>query len=269
VSTRPRSAAPRPKLPLDKQLKNPQATEAVVAARALREQGDMQAAVESLKTADAKEPNHPEILGEMALTYEEMGISSKAESLWRQIFTMGEANAGGYYTLAASKIGGAGADSAPPAPTTGSSVPVPVSLGPCRLSREPLPQPGERIAVHVPILAQPGARIDPSRIEIHVTLYESINGGARIEAVPPDKTTQNWTTLPLNWADPGGEAADVTYDLFTSRPASSDTRTFHGYVVKLYYQNKLAGEQVQPESLRNAAPKGAGPAGLDNALFPK
>jgi hypothetical protein len=205
----------------------------------------------------------------MALTYEEMGIGSKAEALWRQIYTMGEANAGGYFTLASSKIGSSAPNAAAPASSAGASIPIPVTLGPCRLSREPLPQPGERIAVRVPILAQPGARIDPSRIEIHVTLYESINGGARVEAVPPDKTSQSWTTLPLNWAEPGGEAADVTYDLFTSRPGSADTRSFHGYIVKLYYQNKLVGEQVQPDSLRSAALKGATPAGLDNALFPK
>jgi hypothetical protein len=261
-----KAAAPRPSLPLDKQLKNPQAMEAVMAARAMRAQGDMQAAIESLKSADLREPNHPEIIGEMALTYEEMGIASRAEPLWRQIYTMGEAAAGGYHALASSKIG---RGSAAGAPAPGTQVPVPVSLGRCALTREPLAKDGERIAVRVPILAQPGATIDPAKIEIHVTLYESVNDGARVEVVPPDKTAQSWSTLPLNWAEPGGEGADVTYDLFTQRPGSADKRSFFGYAVKLYYQNKLAGEQAQPESLRHGAPKGASPAGLDNALFPK
>jgi hypothetical protein len=238
--------------------------QAVMAARALREQGDMQAAIENLKSADLREPNHPEILGEMALTYEEMGIASRAEPLWRQIYTMGEAAAGGYYTLASSKIG-----SSTTAPAEGSSIPIPVSLGACRLSHELMAKDGEHISVQVPILAQPGATIDPSKIEIHVTIYESVNNGARVEPVPPAKTAQSWSTLPLNWADPSGETAVVSYDLFTQRPGSTDTRSFHGYSVKLYYQNKLAGEQAQPESLRNAAPKGATSAGLDNALFPK
>jgi hypothetical protein len=250
---------------LDKQLKNPQAMEAVLAARALREQGDMQAAVDSLKSADLREPNHPEILGEMALTYEEMGLGSRAEPLWRQIYTMGEANAGGYHALASSKIGkpAPGAASAEP-----SSVPVPVSLGMCRLTREPNAKQGERITVHVPIQANPGATIDPGKIEIHVSIYESVNSGARVEAVPPDKTAQTWSTLPLNWAEPVGEIAQVTYDLFPQRPGSTDTRSYHGYAVKLFYQNKLAGEQAQPESLRKGPPKGTAP-GVDNALFPK
>ncbi len=254
-----------PKLPLDKQIKNPRAMQGVMTARGLRDQGDMQAAIEALKESDLTEPNHPEILGEMAITYEEMGIASKAEALWRQIYTMGEGAAGGYYALASSKIG----NPEPAISAPGSSIPVPVTLGPCRLSCEPLAKEGEHVTVHVPILAHPGATIDPSKIEIHVTLYESVSGGERVEAVPPDKTAQSWSTLPLNWAEPAGEAAEVTYDLLSVRPGSKDTRSFHGYAVKLYYQNKLVGEQAQPDALRNAPTKNASPAGLDNALFPK
>jgi hypothetical protein len=176
---------------------------------------------------------------------------------------MGEANAGGYYTLASGKIGNHGEK--PQQPAAGSS---PVSLGACRVTRDPLPKEGQRIAVHVPVLATPGATIDPTKIEIHVTLYESVNGGSRIEAVPQDKTAQSWATQPVNWKEPSGETVDVTYDFYSQRPGSTDTRAFHGYAVKLYYPDKLAGEQADPEALRGGAQKKTGP-GLDNALFPK
>lgn len=261
------SAVPTPQLPPGKQLKNPQAMEGVMAARTLREQGDMQGAIEALKSSDLREPNHPEILGEMALTYEEMGISSRSEPLWRQIYTMGEANAGDYFTMASSKIGtqpsAAGAEDTPTAPA------APVTLGACRLSREPLATAGERITLRVPILASPGATIDPTKIEIHVTLFESVNNGERVDAVPQEKTTQSWSTMPLNWSEAGGEAVDVTTDLFARRQGAEGTRTFHGHSVKLFYHDKLVGEQAQPESLRDGAPKRPAPAGLDNALFPK
>jgi hypothetical protein len=237
-----------------------------MAARAMRGQGDMQAAIESLKSADLREPNHPEILGEMALTFEEMGIASRAEPLWRQIYTMGEATAGGYYTLASSKIGNRDANAAPADAVAGGS---PVSLGACQMSREPVAKQGERITVRVPILATPGATIDPTKIAIHVTLYESVNGGARIETVPQDKTAQSWTTSPVNWREPSGESVDVTYDFQAQKPGSPDTRTFYGYVVELFYQNKLAGDQAKPDSLRGTAQKKPTSAGPDNALFPK
>lgn len=259
-----KSAAPKLAVPLGKELKNPQAVEAVIAARTLREQGDMLAAIESLKAADVREPDHPEIIGEMALTYEEMGVVSKAEPLWRQIYTMGEANAGDYYTLSADKIGHRGASSPPP-----QSAPSPVTLGVCQLTREPLQKQGERISLRVPILATPGATIDPTKVEIHVTLYESVNNGERVEAVPQDKTTPSWATLPLDWRDPAGEAVDVKCDIFAQRQGTEGTRAFHGHVVKLYYQDKLVGEQAQPASLLQGAPGRTGPAGLDNALFPK
>lgn len=254
----------RPALPLDKQLKNPQAMESVMAARAMRDQGDMQAAIEALKSADLREPNHPEILGEMALTYEEMGIATRAEVLWRQIYTMGEGTAGGYHTLAASKIGSGRAS------TAGNAAPEsPVTLGPCRLSREPLAQQGERVSVRVPVLVKPGTTIDPAKLVLHVTFYESVNDGERVEAVPQERTTQTWATLPLDWRDASGEAVDVTCDIFRQRQGARGTRSFHGHAVKLFYQDRLAGEQAQPESLRDGAPKSAAPAGLDNALFPK
>lgn len=256
--------SPKLALPLGKELKDPQAEEAVIAARSLREQGDMQAAIESLKAADLRVPDHPEIVGEMALTYEEMGVTSKAEPLWRQIYTMGEANAGEYYTLASGKIGNRGA-----APAAAQAAPSPVSLGACQLTSEPLAKQGERVSLRVPILATPGATIDPTKVEIHVTLYESVNNGERIEAVPQDKTTPTWSTLPLDWRDAAGEAVDVKCDIFPQRQGTEGTRTFHGHVVKLYYQDKLAGEQAQPDSLLRGAPGRTGPAGLDNALFPK
>jgi hypothetical protein len=254
-------APAKPSLPLGKQLKNPQAMEAVLAARALRDQQDMLTAIEVLKTADLQEPNHPEILGEMALTYEAMQLVPKAEGYWRQIYAMGPQGAGDYYTIAATKIGTRIA----PVEAAGAS---PVSLGQCALGRQPLAQ-GERIVLRVPILATPGKTIDPSKMEIRVSFYESVNNGA-IEVVPQGKTTPNWSSLPTNWADPSaGETADVIYDFFPQRPGSTDTRAFYGYAVKLFYQDKLVGEQAQPEALRNGAQQGGKPAGLDNALFPK
>lgn len=234
-----------------------------MAARELRRQGDMQAALESLKAADLREPDHPEILGEMALTYEEMGIATRAEGIWRQIFTMGEATAGGYFTLARSKM------ERPGAPAATAPAASPVSLGVPRVTRESTSPLGERVTLQVPVLAKPGGTIDPALIDIHVFLFESVNTGERVEQVPQDKPKQNWATLPLNWSEAGGELVDVTYDLQAQKPGETSPRTFHGYIVKLFYQNKLAGEHMQPESLRDIAKKPATPAGLDNALFPK
>ena len=162
VPARPTVAAkdstPKPTVPPHRQLKNPQVMEAVMAARVLRESQDMLGAIEALKSADLREPNHPEVLGEMALTYEAMLNKPRAEALWRQIYAMGESEAGGYFTLAASKIGSSSGSGGPSAP------PRPVSLGPCLLQRDPIPNQGERISLRLPILATQDPAGQPERL---------------------------------------------------------------------------------------------------------
>jgi hypothetical protein len=254
-----------PALPPGKELKNPQAKESVMAAREARKLQDMQAALNELRTADLREPNHPEILGEMALTYEAMGLNAKSQSYWRQIAALGEAEAGGYFLLAKSKLDAAASTPAQGAPAS------PVSLGTCQVIQDPTVQKGERITVRVPIISTPGATIDPSQMTIHVLLFESVNNGERIEQVRAAPPKESWVSEPVNWQDTREELVDVVYDLpppTAEQIRDLGKRKFHGYVVKLFYQDRLVGEQVQPESLRETAQRNT-PGGLDNALFPK
>ncbi len=254
---------PTPTVPPGREIRNPQAKESVIAAREVRRLQDMSAALNELRTADMREPNHPEILGEMALTYELMGIESKAQIYWKQVMAMGEAVAGGYYTLAKLKLeGGAPAGAA----AEGSS---PVTLGNCQLLRDPTVQKGERITVRVPIIGSRGATINPDQMVIHVLLYESVNNGAYIEQVRSGQPVQDWVSKPINWQDTPEETLDVTYDLPEPSPdqiRDLGKREFHGYIVKLFYRDRLVGEQIHPESLRGMSQRGGGP-GLDDALF--
>lgn len=257
--------APRPALPPGRELKNVQAIEAVVAAREIRKMQDMQGALNELRTADLREPNHPEILGEMALTYEMMGIESKAQALWKQIIAMGEAATGGYFTLAKSKVDAAGAGPGPAAATS------PVSLGTCQVLRDPTVASGEKITVRVPIIAARGATVDPAQMTIHMFLYESVNNGAYIEQVRGAEPKQDWVSKPVNWQDSPEELLDMVYDLPPPSPEQVrdlGKRQFHGYVVKLFYKDRLVSEQMSPESLRDSTQRNA-PSGLDDSLFRK
>lgn len=254
----------RPTVPPGQQLVSPQLIEAVQAARQVRELGDTVAALESLRTADIREPNHPEIIGEMALTYEIMGLTAKARDAWKTVLAMGEGRAGGYYVLAQSKLDGVSLEA--------TGTPQPVQLGKCEVIREPMANgQGEKVTVRVPILASPGVMVDPSQMDIHVFLFEQVNDGERIEQVRAEAPTQNWVSMPVDWMDPAGETVDISYNLPAPKPEEIrdlGKRSFHGYLVKLFYQDKLAGQQAQPEDLTEFPPRNA-PAGLDNALFPR
>ncbi|MFZ4768289.1 MAG: tetratricopeptide repeat protein [Roseimicrobium sp.] len=260
--SRTAAVAPGPTLPPGMEIRDPQVLEALTAAREVRRLGDTQAALESLRSADLRAPRHPEILAEIALTYEAMGLTNKAETYWRQLFTMGEEGAGGYFALASSKISAPDAkSSALPEPSSS----VPVALGRCQVLRDPQTN---RVTLRVPIGATPGATIDPAQLDIHVSLFDTDSSGEMPKQVPESNVSPSWVSAPVNWKDSAEEWVDVAYSPTRSTPSASP-RTFYGFTVKLFYQNKLAGEQAQPEAMRATELSPAGPAGLDNSLFPK
>lgn len=245
-------------------LKNPQILEAIEASKLARKQGDMQAAIEALHSADTKEPNHPLILSELALTYEGMGIMTKAMAAWRSIIAIGEEKAGSYFTLAKAKL--EGRDDSPLNNVSA------IKLGECQVIRDATAKKGERIAVRVPLIATPGAVIDPAQMDIHVYLFESVNNGERIEQARATAPSLDWISAPVDWKESNEELVDVVYDLPSPKPEELrefGQRKFYGYVVKLFYQNKLVGDEAQPASLRDFSPARSGPAGLDGSLFPK
>jgi hypothetical protein len=258
-------AAPESKsiLPPGREISNAQVREMVEAARAVRKLGDMQVALESLRAADLREPNHPEIMSEMALTYEAMGLGDKAEALWRSVVSMGEANAGGYVALAKSKL-----ESREAMPKANDRNPV--SLGACQVIPDNTVTKGQRLALRVPIIAAPGAEIDPSQMDIHVYFYDKV-GTDRIEPTRADPPTPSWVSAPVDWKE-GEELVDFTYNMPELKPEELrelGKRSFYGYVVKIFYQDRLMGVQAEPQALVDYHPPGVGPAGADNALFPK
>ena len=171
---------PAPGLLPGRAIANAQVREMVEAARAVRKLGDMQLALESLRAADLREPNHPEILSETALTYEAMGLAEKAEGAWRSVLVLGESGAGGYFALATSKLEGRGARSQMPDRN-------PVTLGACQIIPDKTVTKGQRLALRVPIIAAPGVEIDPSQMDIHVYFYDKVGtDGSSPRAPIPD-----------------------------------------------------------------------------------
>lgn len=245
-------------------ISNPQVKEMVEAARAVRKLGDMPAALESLRAADLREPNHPEILSEIAMTYEAMGLGEKSEATWRSVLAMGEQEAGGYYTLAKAKMEGREA-------LTKTTDRNPISLGACQIIPDKSVIKGQRLSLRVPIIAAPGAEIDPTQMDIHVYFFDKV-GTDRIEPTRADPPTQNWVTAPVDWKD-GEEMVDFVYNMPELRPDQvrdlGGKRSYYGYVVKIFYQDRLMGLQAEPSSLADFKPQSAGPASADNALFPK
>lgn len=259
--------APPNHSPLDGEI-----AELVEVAQQVRSLGDLQGALEVLRKADLKSPDHPAVLSEMARTYDQMGLTDKALASWKKVEGMGE-NAGEYRRQATQRLGGApagGSSSLSPATglTTPESKPVDsaktLGLGSCEVIRDPAVSRGEKLALRIPIRSQPGAAIDPNAIDVDVFYFDLVND-EKVEQTKAD-TVPAWVNAPVDWKD-GLELLDVGYFLPEMTPEeirNNGRRKFHGYIVKLYYQHKLQDTAAQPASLLNLGSEGQ----LQNASNP-
>lgn len=265
VLEQPPLQAVRPVLPPGRQIKNPQVADAVAAARDVRKKGDMVNALEALKQADLHEPDHPEILSELAITYEELGLTEKAQAMWHKVMAMGEAGAGGYYVLARSRLNGG---ISPGPEETAALDDKPLALGVCDLTPDAAYLKGEKVTLRIPIRAAPGQKIRTKGINADVFFFDQVSNGS-VELSKGEKPPYRW--LSTNWTSAKGGLVEVDCILPVQNAAFAQggLRRHYGWMVRLYYENKLMGQQASSDDLLNLSPQGPAPAGADNALFPR
>lgn len=245
-------------------------------ALASREQGDMKAALTQLRAANDLLPNHPRLLYELASTYEAMTLPAKASPVWDQLSALGE-TAGMYFKLAQARF--EQGDARPPR-----EVDTPLRLGKILERAEQAPGGGEAVTLRIPVQALDGATIDPGRVSVVTQFYDEVAG----EIVETDALTENhrWLSGEFpSWTTNSVEFLDQPYRRLSPAEAGpADGRRYHGYVVKLYYDDHLQDVVAKPAPLasRRAEPGERGreqPAErleapgrrsyqLDDALFP-
>jgi hypothetical protein len=191
--------------------------------------------------------------------------------------------AGEGYSRAAQRLGTSGASAIDAgattlSPATGLTTPSAtkpldasktLGLGPCEVMRDPAISRGERLTLRIPILSQPGQAIDPSAVDINVFFFDMVNG-ERVEQTKADVPVNSWVQAPVDWTE-GSELLDVVYFMPETLDAaalrSQGVRKYHGYIVKLYYQNKLQDTVMEPASLQNFGSSGSF-SGAGNPLLP-
>jgi hypothetical protein len=225
--------------------------EMIELAKQVRGIGDMQGALEVLKRADLQFPNNPAVLAETAQCYEQMGLADKANANWRQLEAMNPAQAAGYRDLASRRLS---TPAAAPAATSIASLsegPKVLSLGACQATRDASSTTGERVVLRIPVLRQGNGAVDPNQVDIDVFFFDRVNG-EKVAQTIADEPVTNWGALPVDWSGIGEEPLDVTYFLPQLTPGEIQAhgrRSYHGYVVKLYYQHKLQDVSAEPRDL--------------------
>jgi hypothetical protein len=245
----------------------------VTTAKEIRGMSDMQGALEMLKRADELTPDHPAIIAEIAQTYEQMGVATKATDSWRRIQLLGETNAGSFYQLASRRLGaGPAAMSAPLAMpgANGLEGEKNLRLGACQVARDFSVNNGERYTVRVPISRAGSQPVDGKAVNLEVFFFDRVNGAQVAQSIAPEPV-ETWQSAPVDWSGSGEETLDVVYHLPALSAAEIQQhgrRSYYGYMLRLYYNNKLQDVAAEPRDLLEfgSAP-GSAPAG-ENPLLP-
>jgi hypothetical protein len=126
-----------------------------------------------------------------------------------------------------------------------------LSLGACQANRDATITNGEKVLLQIPILRQGEQVIDPSQVDIDVYFFDRVNG-EKVAQTIADEPVSTWASAPVDWSGLGEEPLNVTYFLPPLTPgeiAAHGRRSYHGYVVRLYYQNKLQDVAAEPRDL--------------------
>lgn len=234
---------------------------------------DMQGALQLLQKADQHNPDHPAIIAEIAQTYEQMGITAKATDSWRRIQLLGETKAGSFYELAARRLGAGPAAAAVPSSLPGGAgmeSEKHLRLGACQVVRDFSANSGERYNLRVPIVRAGSQPVDAQMVDMEVFFFDRVNGAQVAQTIAPEPV-ESWQSSPVDWSGAGEETLDVVYHLPSLSAAEVQQhgrRSYYGYMLRLYYNNKLQDVAAEPRDLLEfgSAPGGA-PAG-GNPLLP-
>jgi len=245
----------------------------VTSAKEIRGMSDMQGALELLKRADQLTPDHPAIIAEMAQTYEQMGIKDKATDSWRRIQLLGTTKAGSFYELASRRLGGGSAAVAAPLIPNAAGIESEkwMRLGACQAVRDFKVNAGERYVLSVPIVRAGNLPIEGKAVNLEVFFFDRVNGTKVAQTIAPEPI-ETWQSAPVDWSGSGEETLDVIYHLPALSAAEIQQhgrRSYYGYMLRLYYNNKLQDVAAEPRDLLEfgSAP-GAAPSGANPLLPP-
>lgn len=228
----------------------------VTQARALRERGDTSTALTRLREALTISPNEPQVISELAITYEKMGLTDKALDQWKRIFEMGE-GAGIYYAAAEAKIKNSEAPPAPaPTATPDSGIQSGSVMGLLDVgSKQGVDSSGANVvSLKIPVKAMPGAKIVVNDVCMRVFFYDIIDDRSVVQTNA--NVSYHWAKLPADWTESDIEILEVEYSLpaRSQYEKPSENRKYYGYEVRVYYKNSLQDIKAEPVKLLKQFP---------------
>ncbi|MDG1358748.1 MAG: hypothetical protein P8P36_11205 [Akkermansiaceae bacterium] len=225
---------------------NPVVEKLIAESRAHQLDGDMMRAMLKLDEAARRDPSEAAVIYNKGLLYEEMGLYTQAADQYQQVQQMGIV-AGTFFKLSAKKLT-KGMDAAH------AHRPI-ISIGPMNVRRNNSARADKQVDVAITILARPDKSINPSDVSVQVHFYDKLDGGEIKKARDHAKISDGKWDDKVDWKGASHEeTVNISYTIPEEDLAQAHLfgqREFFGYVVELYYQNKVIDQQASPRRLNS------------------
>ena len=259
-------------------------------ATALRDKGDTATALARLEQASQSDPSNANVLAEMATIYESMNQFDRSNETWRKVQDLGP-SAGSVYELAMLKLkqGAAATPAAEASPTAEAAtvaksegIPEGSTFGISEVSATETPDPDAdtNLMLRIAVKKKPNTVVDHTKVKIQVFFYDTVND-KDIKLTDAD-VNYEWLTPNHDWASQSPEVLAVTYlrpknkarsqeealsaaaqaiipgkktrPAKAAAPDDSGRRKYLGYIVRVYYNDKLQAVRADPTKLLNLFP---------------
>ncbi len=260
-------------------------------ATELTNRGDTVNALNRLQQAAEKDPKNAQVLAEMAKIYESTQNFERSNEMWRKVQEIG-VSAGALFELAEAKLKH-GAIATPAAPQAtpepfsfdrSEGIPDGSTFGVSEVIATETPDTDAEtnLTLRIAVKKRPNTVVDHTKVKIQVFFYDTVDD-KDIKLTDAD-VNYEWLTPNHDWIQTNPEVLAVTYMRGKNkalsqeaalsaaaaavnpnkkgRPAkpmagdSSDAgrRRYLGYIVRIYYNDKLQSVRADPTKLLNLFP---------------
>jgi hypothetical protein len=256
--------------------------------------GDTATALNRFQQATQMNPRNAQAYAEMAKIYESTNNLDRSNEMWKKVQELGPTVGSLYDLADARLKRGIPATPAPavsepvteqpgPTPTSSDGIPEGSTFGISEISATETPDPDAdtNLLLKIAVKKRPGAIIDHTRVKIQVFFYDTVDD--RDIKLTDAEVNYEWLTPDHDWGGPKPEVLAVTYvrpknkakspDAALSEaaasinpgkkgkakpaaPAADDAgrRKYLGYIVRIYYNDKLQAVRADPSKLLNIFP---------------
>ncbi len=261
---------------------------------AFSSRGDTASAMTRFQQAVEANPRNAQAYAEMARIYESTNNLDRSNEMWRKVQEIGPSAGSVYELADARLKRGVPATPAPAiappapeqaAPTTAGADGIPegstFGISEVTATETPDPDADTNLLLKIAVKKRPGQVIDHTRVKIQVFFYDTVDD-RDIKLTDAD-VNYEWLTPDHDWAGPKPEVLAVTYLRAKNKGRSSDAalteaaasmnpnkkgkaakptppaddsarRKYLGYIVRIYYNDKLQAVRADPTKLLNIFP---------------